>query len=103
MLGTPEYMSPEQVIGDAVTEATDIYALGVVLYEMVTGTLPFIGDTPLATAAKPLNEAPPRPEAATPGLDARWSETVLRCLARDPKRRFKSALDIPAAVRTLPS
>jgi eukaryotic-like serine/threonine-protein kinase len=94
ILGTPEYMAPEQVTGGTVTEATDIYALGVVLYEMVTGTLPFTGDTPLVAAAKRLHEAPPRPEVATPGLDARWSKTLLRCLAREPERRFPSALDI---------
>ncbi|MGO8971271.1 MAG: protein kinase domain-containing protein [Myxococcaceae bacterium] len=94
ILGTPEYMAPEQVAGDAVTQASDIYALGVVLYEMVTGKLPFTGDTPLVAAAKRLKEAPPSPEATTPGLGRRWSTTVLRCLAREPERRFKSALDI---------
>jgi serine/threonine protein kinase len=100
ILGTPEYMSPEQVIGGALTEATDIYALGVVLYEMLTGTLPFTGDTPLATAAKRLNESPPNPAIASPGLDAKWSEAVLRCLARDPRERFLSALDICTALQT---
>ncbi len=94
ILGTPEYMAPEQVTGGTVTAATDIYAFGVVLYEMVTGRLPFIGDTPLAAAAKRLNEAPPRPEVTAPGVDARWSATVLRCLAREPEGRFKNALDI---------
>ena len=97
-LGTPEYMAPEQVTGGTVTAATDIYALGIVLYEMLTGTLPFTGDTPLAAAAKRLNEAPPRPEAAVPGLDARWSATVLRCLAREPSRRFQHAADVAAAL-----
>ncbi|MGO8970532.1 MAG: protein kinase domain-containing protein [Myxococcaceae bacterium] len=100
ILGTPEYMAPEQVTGGTVTQATDIYAFGVVLYEMLTGRLPFTGDTPLVAAAKRLSEAPPRPEVTTPGLDARWSATVLRCLAREPERRFKSALDIlPALVQ----
>ncbi|MGO9066461.1 MAG: protein kinase domain-containing protein [Myxococcaceae bacterium] len=94
ILGTPEYMAPEQVTAGTVTKATDIYALGVVLYEMVTGKLPFSGETPLAAAAKRLTEAPPHPEVTTPGLDARWSATILRCLAREPERRFNSALDI---------
>jgi eukaryotic-like serine/threonine-protein kinase len=94
ILGTPEYMAPEQVTGGTVTKAADIYALGVVLYEVVTGKLPFAGNTPLAAAAKRLTEAPPRPEETTPGLDARWSATILRCLAREPERRFNSALEI---------
>jgi eukaryotic-like serine/threonine-protein kinase len=98
ILGTPEYMAPEQVTGGAVTEATDVYALGVVLYEVVTGKLPFTGDTPLAAAAKRLNEAPPPPERVMPGLDERWSAAILRCLAREPERRFKSALDILPAL-----
>jgi eukaryotic-like serine/threonine-protein kinase len=102
LLGTPEYMAPEQVTGGAVTQATDIYSLGVVIYEMVTGKLPFTGDTPLAAAAKRLHEAPQRPDATTPGLDNRWSATVLRCLARDPERRFKSALDILPALERPP-
>jgi tRNA A-37 threonylcarbamoyl transferase component Bud32 len=94
ILGTPEYMAPEQVTGGAVTEATDIYSLGIVLYEMVTGTLPFTGDTPLVAAAKRLNEAPPRPEVTAPGLDPRWSKALLRCLSREPERRFQNARDI---------
>jgi len=98
IVGTPEYMAPEQVAGGNVTQATDIYALGIVMYEMVTGKLPFIGDTPLVAAAKRLNEPPPRPEAATPGLDGKWSATILRCLAREPERRFNSALDILPAL-----
>ncbi len=95
LLGTPEYMAPEQVTGRPVTAATDIYALGVVLYEMITGKLPFPGDTPLISAARRLDEPPPSPETTTPGLDERWSATVLRCLAREPERRFTSPLEIP--------
>jgi eukaryotic-like serine/threonine-protein kinase len=98
VIGTPEYMAPEQVTGGDVSKATDVYALGVVLYEMVTGKLPFSASTPLATAARRLNEAPPRPELAVPGLDARWSRTILRCLQRDPARRFASAADVVASL-----
>jgi len=102
ILGTPEYMAPEQVTGGEVTAASDIYALGVVLYEMVTGKLPFVGDTPLAAAARRLDEAPPRPDASVPGLDRRWAEAILRCLARQPERRFKSARDVIPAIEKLP-
>ena len=98
ILGTPEYMAPEQVTGGEVTAATDVYALGVVLYEMVTGKLPFVADTPLAAAARRLNEAPPRPEATVPGLDKRWAATIVRCLARQPERRFRSARDVIPAL-----
>ncbi|HMK74489.1 MAG TPA: serine/threonine-protein kinase, partial [Myxococcaceae bacterium] len=96
ILGTPEYMAPEQVTGGAVSPATDLYALGVVMYQMVSGRLPFTGDTPLATAARRIEEPPPRPELAVPGLDPRWSRTILRCLDRDPRRRFQHAADVSA-------
>jgi serine/threonine protein kinase/tetratricopeptide (TPR) repeat protein len=102
VIGTPEYMAPEQVTGGDVSEATDIYALGVVLYEMVTGRLPFSAATPLATAARRLNEPPPRPELSAPGLDPRWSRTILRCLDRDPRRRFQKASDVAAALTGRP-
>ncbi|MGO8968850.1 MAG: protein kinase domain-containing protein [Myxococcaceae bacterium] len=98
VVGTPEYMAPEQVTGGQVTQATDVYALGVVLYEMVTGRLPFSADTPLATASRRLNEAPPKPELTVPGLDPRWSRTILRCLQLDPTRRFASAADVAASL-----
>jgi len=98
VLGTPDYMAPEQVTGGEATPASDIYALGVVLYELVTGKLPFTGDTPLASAARRLNEDPPRPELASPGLQPRWSTVILRCLSRDPGRRFQRAQDVARAL-----
>jgi serine/threonine protein kinase/tetratricopeptide (TPR) repeat protein len=94
ILGTPDYMAPEQVTGGEVSAATDVYALGVVLYQMVTGQLPFSADTPLATAARHLEQSPPRPELAVPGLDPRWSRTIVKCLDRDPGRRFQRPTDI---------
>jgi eukaryotic-like serine/threonine-protein kinase len=102
IVGTPEYMAPEQVTGGEVSQATDVYALGIVLYEMVTGRLPFSAATPLATASRRLDEPPPKPEATVPGLDPRWSRAILRCLARDPRRRFQSANDVVAALTARP-
>jgi tetratricopeptide (TPR) repeat protein len=87
MLGTPAYMAPEQVEGRTVTPATDVYALGVVLFELVTGTLPFREDTALATATARLHGDPPKPSSVRAGVPARWDAIVARCLARDPARR----------------
>jgi tetratricopeptide (TPR) repeat protein/tRNA A-37 threonylcarbamoyl transferase component Bud32 len=96
--GTPEYIAPEQIEGGAVTPATDVYALGVLLFEMVTGVRPFVADTPLATAMKRLVAKPPAPRSIVPGLDPRWDATILRCLERDPADRFQSAPDVVSAL-----
>jgi serine/threonine-protein kinase len=98
ILGTPEYMAPEQVTGGAISPATDLYSLGVVLYEMVTGELPFRATTPLATALRHIETPPPSPARAASGLDPRWDYAVLRCLDRDPRRRFQHAGDVLAAL-----
>jgi tetratricopeptide (TPR) repeat protein len=97
--GTPGYMAPEQVRGGDITTATDIYSLGVVMYEMVTGALPFVGDTPTATAVKRLEQAAPSPRSIVPDLDATWETVILRCLDRDPLHRFGTALEITRALR----
>ena len=96
--GTPAYMAPEQVEGGPVTPATDIYAFGVVLFEMVTGTWPFMAETPLRTAVKRLQEPPPSPRIHVPDLDPRWEATILRCLARAPADRFASVGEVVAAL-----
>jgi eukaryotic-like serine/threonine-protein kinase len=93
IVGSPGYMAPEQVDGRAITPATDIYALGVVLYEMVTGQLPFVGESALATAAKRLKEDPVPPGQKVRELDPRWEEAILKCLARDPADRYPTAAD----------
>ena len=97
-VGSPPYMAPEQVEGRDVGPAADIYALGVVMYEMVAGRHPFVGDTPLATAMKRLKEPPVPPRVYVPDLDRKWEKTILRCLKRDPRDRFASASDVVKAL-----
>lgn len=98
VVGTPAYLAPEQIEGKESTPSVDIYALGIVLYEMLTGTVPFLGDTALSTAVKRLQEAPPSPRVHVPGLAARWEAAILRCLARDPAARFATAPDLVEAL-----
>jgi tetratricopeptide (TPR) repeat protein/tRNA A-37 threonylcarbamoyl transferase component Bud32 len=96
LVGTPAYLAPEQLEGGEITPAVDIYAFGIVLYEMVSGTVPFLSDSILATAVKRLKEAPASPRVYVPDLDPRWEQAILRCLERDPAARFASCLDAVA-------
>jgi tetratricopeptide (TPR) repeat protein/tRNA A-37 threonylcarbamoyl transferase component Bud32 len=91
MVGTPGYMAPEQVEGTALSSRTDLYALGVVSFEMVTGQLPFAGPTPLAMAAKRLTSPAPSPRALRPELPQKWERAILACLERAPTARPATA------------
>jgi tetratricopeptide (TPR) repeat protein/tRNA A-37 threonylcarbamoyl transferase component Bud32 len=97
--GTPAYMAPEQVTGGSIGPAADVYALGVVLYEMVTGVLPFSGENAMEVALKRVTSRAPSPRKRAPGLDARWEQVILRCLQRDPGARFASAGAVVEALR----
>ncbi len=97
IVGTPAYMSPEQVRGGPVGPASDLYALGVVLFEMRTGQLPFPAATPRAAALAHLTMDPRRPGTLAP-VEAHWEETILRLLAKDPARRFASAREVVLAL-----
>ena len=102
VMGSPAYMAPEQVDGSGTTPAVDVYALGVVMFEMLTGRLPFKGESPLSTAIKRLTEPPPRPSEVKPGVEPRWEAAILRALERKPEDRFTSAGDVVSAIDPSP-
>jgi serine/threonine protein kinase/tetratricopeptide (TPR) repeat protein len=98
IVGTVEYMAPEQIRGEELTPATDIYALGVVMYEMATGQRPFTGESKLTIAFKHLNHEPQPPGDLAPQLDRNWEETILDCLRKSPGDRFQSAAEVKEAL-----
>jgi predicted ATPase len=98
IIGTPAYMAPEQVRGEEGGPAADVYALGLVLYEMVTGAPPFAGGTPLEIARRRLVEDAPPARSLVPGLDDRWEAVIRRCLAREPRHRFARAEEVADAL-----
>lgn len=91
VFGTPEYMSPEQAQGDDLDGRCDLYACGVMLYELLTGKLPFRGATPLAVLTAHLTEPAPSPALEVPGLSPAVAAIVLRALSKDPNNRYSSA------------
>jgi serine/threonine-protein kinase len=104
LLGTARYLAPEQVTGGGVDRRADLYSCGVVLYESLTGRVPFEGDTHLATATMRLTVEPPPPGRLRPGIPRGVEAATMRALARDPEERFHSAEDMSAALdRAAPS
>lgn len=91
ILGTAHYLSPEQAQGETTTAASDLYSLGVVMYEMATGRLPFEGDNPVAIAMQHVHEPPLPPTQLNPGLPVGLERIILRALAKDPRDRYGSA------------
>ena len=94
MIGTPEYMSPEQVEGKEADQPSDIYSLGIILYEMLTGRVPFEGDTPLSIAMKQKTEAPQDPRTFNAQVPSALSCVILKCMEKDRARRYQSAEDV---------
>lgn len=90
MIGTPDYMSPEQALGEEVDRRSDIYSLGVILFELVTGDIPFKGDTAFSVVLKHKSEPPPDPREWNEQLSDDIAELILKCLEKDKKRRFQS-------------
>lgn len=97
-IGTPDYMSPEQAAGSPAENASDIYALGIVLYEMLTGELPFHADTPIAVLLKHMQAAPPSVLRAAPHLPADLEAVVIQALAKEPRHRFPTATALAHAL-----
>jgi serine/threonine protein kinase/tetratricopeptide (TPR) repeat protein len=91
MIGTPEYMSPEQVEGKEVDQRSDIYSLGIILYEMVTGRVPFEGDTPFTVGVKHKSEIPQNPKELNTQISDDLNNVILRCLEKDKENRFQKA------------
>jgi eukaryotic-like serine/threonine-protein kinase len=98
VVGTPDYMSPEQARGHVLDFRSDIYSTGVVLYEVFTGTLPFDGDSPLAVVLKHIQESPPSPQARNPRIDPRISQIILKCMQKDAKDRYQTVNDLYEAL-----
>ena len=101
IMGTPEYMSPEQAELKEVGPRTDIYALGVVLFEMVTGKVPFQGETPLSIALKHRSQPPQNPRELNPHIPPALAEVILKCLAKDQTKRYQSAEDLAADLTSI--
>ncbi len=91
IMGTPAYMSPEQALGQRLDARSDIYSLGVVLYEMATGRTPYSGDTPMAVAIKHIHDPLPSPRSITPALDEGVEHVIQKALAKRPGDRFETA------------
>jgi len=91
VVGTADYMAPEQLFGEEIGLRSDLYALGVVMFEMMTGRKPYDGDNPVAVLARRVSEAPRSPRELRPKLGERWERLILQCLERHPEDRPESA------------
>ncbi|MDQ2869622.1 MAG: protein kinase [Acidobacteriota bacterium] len=101
VVGTPDYMSPEQARGLVLDFRSDIYSTGVVLYEIFTGTLPFEGDTPIAVVLKHVQEKPPAPQSKNPRIDPRIAAIILVCMQKNPNDRYQTVNDLYEALTSV--
>jgi tetratricopeptide (TPR) repeat protein/predicted Ser/Thr protein kinase len=101
MIGTPEYMSPEQVEGKEVDQRSDIYSLGVILYEMVTGRVPFEGDTPFSVGVKQKSEIPQSPQEINAQIPDDLNDMILKCLQKEQDHRYQSAGELRSRLESI--
>ncbi|MEO9060273.1 MAG: serine/threonine-protein kinase, partial [Ktedonobacteraceae bacterium] len=99
IIGTPEYFSPEQSTGNPVDQRTDVYSLGIVLYQMLTGRVPFTGSTAVAIAVKHTIEMPPSPSALNPTIPRSVEAVVMKAIAKKPENRYASSGELACALR----
>ncbi len=99
ILGTAQYLAPEQAKGYPVDERSDLYSVGVCLYEMLTGTVPFKGDSAVTVALKHVNEVPVEPSELVPGMPYALNQIVLKAMAKDPADRYQSAAEFARDLR----
>ena len=102
MVGTPAYMAPEQAEGKPTDTRSDIYSLGLVLYEMFTGQRAFRADTPVGLALKQIHDTPPAPREVEPAIPAHIEKAILKCLEKNPDKRFQSVDELEAALTKKP-
>jgi len=103
MIGTPEYMSPEQVEGKETDQRSDIYSLGVILYEMVTGRAPFEGDTPFTIGMKHKGETPKNPNELNNQISDDLNRLILKCLEKEKDKRYQSAGEVRSELENIES
>ena len=99
IMGTPEYMAPEQVAGKRVDERADIYSLGIILYELFTGKVPFSGDSAIAVGFMQMKDPPQPPHEINPQIPAEIETVILKCLEKEPNARFGSVVQLKAALQ----
>jgi len=101
IVGTPAYMSPEQARGEAQDARSDLYAVGIILYELLTGSLPFEAETPLGFALKHVSELPERPSARVPAVDPELEAICLKAISKTPADRYQNAREMRLALQSL--
>src|SRR5262249_34935679 len=92
LIGAPAYMAPEQVEGKAITKAVDVYAFGVVAFELLTGRVPFVADSAAAVALARLQRGAPSPSSIVADVEKDWDALIQRCLRRAPEQRYPSMI-----------